>query len=347
MFTKERWTRRDGNYWFPGLNGGLPYVPKSDAVHEATYLFHDVMHQLMPDLIFDGASSVDHQRVYIAYRMMSEAVSLVLADMIFVRGLTTRPELSGYDFGKRRIFPLFQAIERREDVRWLLSQVVGFVLRGEPGELPVHTDAWRAFEVKYSRFFVADFQWTRMNWQNLVAREGMVRGWISLLHPETFRAQGLWFISDVVERVGRGLELEPLVEKLFDEVWHRRIGPALEFSGTPDVSRSTSKGFRRWLTGQCAFFARYQPIIGLPPLAHDLAARVRDPRPFELAERTQLRERFGDFVRAQAKTGLISDDDAALFPDLFPLFDPYFLRDYDEAQQEFATVREASLKAFG
>jgi hypothetical protein len=79
--------RRDGNYWFPGLNGGLPYVPKSDAVHEATYMFHDVMHQLMPDLVFDGQASLDHKRVYIAYRMMSEAVSLVLADMIFVRGL--------------------------------------------------------------------------------------------------------------------------------------------------------------------------------------------------------------------------------------------------------------------
>ena len=59
-----------------------------------------------------------------------------------------------------------------------------------------------------------------------------------------------------------------------------------------------------------------------------------------------MRQRFGDFVRAQAKTGLISDDDAALFPDLFPLFDPFFLRDYDEAKQEFATVREASQKAF-
>jgi hypothetical protein len=318
-------------------------------VHEATYLFHDVMHQLMPDLVFDGASSPDHQRVYIAYRMMSEAVSLVLADMVFVRGLTSRPELANYDFGKRRIFPLYQAIDplRREDLQWLTRQVVGFVLRGEPGELPVQSEGWKGFEAKYSRFFVADFQWTRMNWQNLVARQEMVRGWISLLHPETFRAQGLWMISEVVEKVGRGLPLEVLVERLFEEVWTRRIAPALAFEGTPDVARSTSHGFRRWLTGQCAFFARYQPIIGLPALAEELAARVRDPLPFEAQERTEVRHRFGDFVRAQARSGLISDDDAALFPDLFPLFDPFFLRDYDEAQQEFPTVREASARAFG
>jgi hypothetical protein len=174
----------------------------------------------------------------------------------------------------------------------------------------------------------------------------MVRSWLALLHPETFRAQGLWFISDVVEAVGRGLSLETLVERLFDEVWKKRIAPALTFEGAPDVERSTSNGFRRWLTGQCAFFARYEPIIGLPALAHELAVRVRDPLPFSSAERSELRQRFGDFVRAQAKTGLISDDDAALFPDLFPLFDPFFLRDYDEAQQEFPTVREASARAF-
>lgn len=346
VFFRSAKSRRDGNYWFPGLNGGLPYVPKSDAVHEGTYLFHDVMHQLMPDLVFDGGSSVDHQRVYIAYRMMSEAVSLVLADMVFVRGLTTRPELASYDFGKRRIFPLFQVVERRDDLHWLMKQVVGYVLRGEPGELPVQTPEWAAFEAKYSRFFVADFQWTRMNWQNLVARGEMSRGWLELLHPETFRAQGLWFIGDVVETVGRGLSVKALVERLFDEVWRRRIAPALGFEGTPDVARSTSNGFRRWLTGQLAFFARYQPIIGLPVLAQELAARVRDPRPFDAEERSLIRQRFGDFVRAQAKTGLISDDDAALFPDLFPLFDPYFLRDYDEAQQEFKTVKEASEKAF-
>ena len=51
VFFRAAKSRRDGNYWFPGLNGGLPYVPKSDAIHEGTYMFHDVMHHLMPDLV--------------------------------------------------------------------------------------------------------------------------------------------------------------------------------------------------------------------------------------------------------------------------------------------------------
>jgi len=32
--------RREKNYWFPGLNAGIPLVPKRDPVHEATFMAH-------------------------------------------------------------------------------------------------------------------------------------------------------------------------------------------------------------------------------------------------------------------------------------------------------------------
>ncbi|MCW5806465.1 MAG: hypothetical protein KIT31_29140 [Deltaproteobacteria bacterium] len=346
IFFRAARSRRDGNYWFPGLNGGLPFVPKSDAVHEGTYMFHDVMHQLMPDLVFDGGTSLDHKRTYIAYRMMSEGVSLVLADMCFVDTLARDPAHAGYDFAKRRIYPLYRELgARRDDLPWLLRQMIGYVTRGARGDLPADTDAWRAFEAKYARFFVADFQWTRMNWANLVSRAAMTRRWIDLVYPETFRAQGVWFVGEVVAELGRDLPLDALCARLFELVWARRIAPALAYTETPDVARARSNGFRRWLTGQLAFFAHYAPIVDPPPLAHELAARVRDPRPFDRAELDAIRARFADHVRALAADGIISDDDAAIFPDLFPLFDPFFLRDYDEAQQEFATVAEASAVA--
>ncbi len=348
VFFRGAKSRRDGNYWFPGLNGGLPYVPKGDAIHEATYMFHDVMHQLMPDLVSDGADTIDHKRVYIAYRMMSEGVSLVLADMLMTDALATSGAHPDYDFTKRRIYPLYLAIDpvRRADLPWLLRQVCGFVLRGDPGELPAHTDAWRAFSTKYTRFFVADFQWTRMNWQNLVARSSTVRQWIDLIGPDAFAAQGVWFISDVVQEIGRGKELPALCEALFELVWQRRLAPALGHSARADLDRSRTNGFRRWLTGQLALFARYAPVVAVPPLAHELAARVRDPCPFSEAEIEEIRGRFRTHVHALAKSGVISDDDALIYPDMFPLFDPFFLRDYDEAQQEFETVREASDRAF-
>jgi len=348
VFFRAAKSRRDGNYWFPGLNGGLPYVPKGDAIHEATYLFHDVMHQLMPDLVYDGVDSLDHKRVYIAYRMMSEGVSLVLADMLYARHLEEDPRNAGYDFAKRKILPLWHALDpaRRTDLAWLLRQVVDFVVRGDPGELPTTTDAWARFSAKYSRFFVADFQWTRMNWQNLVARGAMLRHWIELVRRPAFAAQGVWFISDVVEELGRDHDLPTLCERLFALVWARRIAPALAYPATPSIDRARTTGFRRWLTGQVALFSRYAPVAGVPELAHELAARIRDPRDFSVDEIDAIRRRFGDHVREMAQDGIISDDDAAIFPDLFPLFDPFFLRDYDLAQQEFETVAEASAVAF-
>lgn len=347
VFFRAAKSRRDRNYWLPGLNGGLPYVPKDDELHEATYMFHDIMHQLMPDLVFDGGESLDHKRVYIAYRMMSEGASLVLADMLFVSELARDPALAGYDFGKRRIYPLWQELgERRADLKWLLGQVIGFVVRGRPGELPADTDTWRQFAAKYSRFFVADFQWTRMNWQNLVARGPMLRHWLALVRPSAFAAQGVWLVSDLVDEIGRDLPLDELCDRLFEIVWSRRLAPALAYAATPDIARARSNGFRRWLTGQVALFSRYAPVAGVPPLAHELTERIRDPRPFDAAEIEEVRRRYGEHVRAMAKSGIISDDDAAIFPDLFPLFDPFFLRDYDEAQQEFETVAEASEVAF-
>jgi hypothetical protein len=344
VFFRGAKSRRDGNYWFPGLNGGLPYVPKGDPIHEGTYMFHDVMHQLMPDLVFDGARSRNHKQIYIAYRMMSEGVSLVLADMMMVRDLV--PDHPEYDFTRRRIYPLFELVADR-DLRWLLRQVIGFVLRGDPGELPTETQAWREFSAKYSRFFVADFQWTRMNWENLVARSPMVNAWIDLLGRNAFASQGVWFLSDVVDEVGRDRPLAELCERLFDVVYARRLAPALTYDRKPDAELARSTGFRRWLTGQIALFARYAPIVAIPPLGYELAARIRDPRPFGTAEIDEIRERFATHVKAMASSGIISDDDVAIFPDLFPLFDPFFLRDYDEAQQEFATVAEASAVAFG
>jgi hypothetical protein len=348
VFFRGAKSRRDGNYWFPGLNGGLPYVAKSDPIHEATYMFHDVMHQLMPDLVFDGADSIDHKRIYIAYRMMSEGISLVLADMVFTHALAAGGKHPDYDFAQRKIYPLFLELPQaqRDDLPWLLRQVIGFVLRGDPGQLPVDTEAWKQFAAKYSRFFVADFQWTRMNWQNLVARSTMVRGWIDLVKPETFAAQGVWFISDLVQEIGRGRDLTAMCDALFDLVWRRRIAPALGYRWPADLERSRTTGFRRWLTGQLALFACYAPVIPMPPLAHELAARVRDQRAFTTEEIEDIRGRFRAHVQGLAKDGVISDDDAAMYPDLFPLFDPIFLRDYDGAQQEFETVREASDKAF-
>jgi hypothetical protein len=53
-FFRAAKTRRELNYWFPGLNAGIPYVAKRDPIHEVTFTAHDFGHFSIPDLIFTG-----------------------------------------------------------------------------------------------------------------------------------------------------------------------------------------------------------------------------------------------------------------------------------------------------
>eukprot|EP01052_Picozoa_sp_SAG31_P026155 SAG31_NODE_2350_length_5893_cov_2.633414_2_plen_151_part_00 len=89
----------------PGLNAGIPFVAKRDPIHEITFTAHDFGHFLIPDLIYTGNNSDNARRTYILYRMLSEATTMVFADMLFVETL----RLSGheYDWTRRKIHPLF------------------------------------------------------------------------------------------------------------------------------------------------------------------------------------------------------------------------------------------------
>jgi len=99
--------KRGSVLWQPGLHGGIPTTPKADPMHEATYLAHDIFHHLLPDPIFEGTVSEAARRVYLVARMLSEAFTLVLADMVFADAIRT----SGYayDYTRRRAWPVYEA----------------------------------------------------------------------------------------------------------------------------------------------------------------------------------------------------------------------------------------------
>ncbi|CAJ1393546.1 unnamed protein product [Effrenium voratum] len=201
VFLRAAITRREFIYWLPGLNAGIPLVPKDDAIHEATFQAHDLAHFLVPDLLFTGQDSPLHRRLYIVYRMLSEATTLVFADMVFVEALN-RSGVS-YDWGKRKIWPLFRAtgldpFEPKEAqhflrvFRRLMEANVAYCLLGddskyrqllaeggEEGEPAVLRD----FKDKYMPFFVEDFQWTAKNYACMSAKPGEMARWWQLASP--------------------------------------------------------------------------------------------------------------------------------------------------------------------
>lgn len=109
IFFKGADTRLEANYWQPGLNAGLPLIAKKDSIHETTFMFHDFGHFLMKDLIYTGVNTSLHRHVYMIHRMMSESITIMLADGLFVHSLKLNPDLN-YDFTTRKIYPLFCAL---------------------------------------------------------------------------------------------------------------------------------------------------------------------------------------------------------------------------------------------
>jgi len=109
LFFRSAKNRREKNYWLPGLNAGLPLTPKRDLIHERCYMAHDFGHFTIPDLICVGNHNTRFKHVYIAYRMMSEAFTQVMTDMVFVD--TIKRSGIEYDYSKRKIYPLFSDLE--------------------------------------------------------------------------------------------------------------------------------------------------------------------------------------------------------------------------------------------
>lgn len=208
VFFRASENRRQRNYWAPGLNGGIPLTPKRDAVHEITFMVHDLMHQVLPDLVFtgvpDGEDHATWRNVYSAWRMISEAFTLVLADMLFVDGLA-RSGLD-YDFGKRKIWPLFACLsldferDRDASLRRLLHANTRYALAGDdsewrelraPGVDDARFEAALAdYEGKYEGYFRADWSWTVNNFEAMAARSEVFERWARLVGDEGSRAAG-------------------------------------------------------------------------------------------------------------------------------------------------------------
>ena len=169
-----------------------------------TFQAHDLTHFLLPDLIFTGTNGSLSRRLYIIYRMLSEAITLVFADMLFVEAL--RREGLEYDWEKRKIWPVFRdcgldPFEPSEPqqllsvFRTLLEANIAYCLMGEDvkyrelmskhlgtplAEVP---PALQSFKDKYMPFFVEDFRWTSQNYACMAEKAPEMSRWWQLAAP--------------------------------------------------------------------------------------------------------------------------------------------------------------------
>ncbi len=286
VFFRSAKTRREVNYWLPGLNAGIPFVAKKDAIHESTFNAHDFGHFIIPDLIYTGGDNhtsdatcsstasnnninlyaKNYRNVYILYRMMSEATTLVFADMLFVESLRLTGKYPDYDWSTRKIHPLFQATglnpfqadsEKRfcEDFRSLLEANVQYCLLGDDS-------LWRAlmngssinsnssaqkdlalanFKEKYMPFFVEDYQWTAANYENMSRTPELYQKWWRMVKPLVVRLNAmsgdeettttLETVEGFMAAIGvcdQNIEARELIDRIFKRVWETRIQPVFD-----------------------------------------------------------------------------------------------------------------------
>jgi hypothetical protein len=345
--------RREGNYWLPGLNGGVPFVAKKDPIHEATFLTHDLMHQLLPDLVATGSGDAFAERIYKAWRMISEAVSLVLADMVHVDAIAkSHPD---YDWGKRRIHPLAASIAaaRGTDIRSLAFELamanIDYAVLGDDSafrSLGADPDALTAYEAKYADFFIEDHRWTDANWNAMQSIAPCLAVWSNELVQGRLKEAGLISVDDMAAKlrgiISDGADNRTLVQALGRIAWDEHIRPAIDGpTAPPSEDACRTAAFRRWALGQASLFARYRHV----PSSLELGRRFLDgafSKPTLGQEDIErLRGVFDSFVDQLRLTSQISADDADVFKEIHPLFDPFFVF-YESRRSSFATVKEAA-----
>lgn len=331
LFFKSAINRRMNNYWLPGLNGGLPMVPKKDEIHETTFMTHDFGHFALPDLLFTGNHSSKHRMIYIAWRMLSEAVTMSLADMLFIDIIKKKG--IQYDYRERKIYPLFEdlginlndKITLHKNLKNVIYAHYRYCLLGDDtvyksllDKNGSSYDNLNKFKVKYRPFYVQDYKWTNANYQNMVKNADNFRYW--------YRTVKDILPSDLmtIDEVSGMIDSEDFVEILdfiFEYVYENRISKyALE--SVPKNPSYLKNAFLKYMCGQFMIFARYNFVDHkkyTDPIFEILKGDVGK------LEIEQCRGYYEEFLKKLLKQNLITTDDYNTYKEVYPIFDPSYL----------------------
>jgi len=343
VFFKSSINRRMNNYWSPALNGGIPMVPKTDEIHETTYMTHDFMHFALPDLIFTGHHSFRHKIVYIAWRMMSEAITMGIADMFFVDILAKKG--ISYDYSKRKIYPLFidlgvnlHNIDKNELVNNLKKVIYAnyrYCLLGDDAPYQQMLTAnlksdenLKQFRLKYDAFYVQDYRWTNSNYNDMVKNADRFRYWYYMIKPHIDKTNVVTIdkiIEIVIEQDPTAFdknEINNIFDIIFNYVFETKIKPLIIEPVQKNKEQSLHNAFLKYMCGQFMIFAKYNFIPALE-FINPLNELLRN----QITHGTikECREYYEKFLGTLLDKNLITSDDMHTYSEIYPIFDPSYL----------------------
>lgn len=367
MFVKAAWSRPVKNYFSPPFSG-LPLTAKKDEAEETIFMQHDILHHLVCDLICDARATKANFHIYSAWRMISEACTLILADMLYADGLIkSGVERSCVD---KRIYPLFECIKTAQNVpspkemnaaektafiRKLLFANVCYALLGDDREWRTlltsadgilheeHLKCLDAYKNHFGKFFIGDNAWTRANFDNMQKQVKPLTEWIKQVGPEQFRKSHIPLLSDVAKTVDtQGInknEYTQVVRAVFNVVFDTKIEPHLaqQQVAFADNALLQSRAFRRFLIGQTSLFARYPTLLNLEHIPKKIFSRLQDDTPFSNQEQEELREMMEQYIVGLECVHLMSREEALNAIDCLPVFPPVYIS-YPQMQKKYTTI---------
>lgn len=368
MFFKGAFSRAVKNYFSPPLSG-LPLTAKKDDVEETVFMTHDMLHYLVQDLICDMPKEKDSYYVYAAWRMTSEACTLVLADMLYADGLIkSGAPRSGVD---SRIYPLFEMVKKVQQIphpdaldkadkisliKELLMANVHYALLGDESywralltkenerEPSVEAlNALKAYTNHFGKFFIGDNAWTKANYESMHSNQRAIFQWINEIGKDTFRQSNIPLLSDVTKALRQKSvsfnEYPSIVDAVFNYVFENKIEPYLteDALSLDDEALIQSKAFRRFLIGQASIFSRYPSPLNCEHLKADVYNRLKDERAFSKDEQQLYRHKLSQFINGVMGLGLMSMAEAKNAKDCSPVFPPVYIS-YPKMQEHYGDI---------
>jgi hypothetical protein len=310
---------------------------------------------------------------------MTECFTLVLGDMFYVHYITING-LKYETVEKRRIYPIFQAIYgSRTDVftNEILEEVIRAsctygLLGSDEGfinlYLKYHTDdntatlldgledfkkLLESFRDKYDYYLIQDLKWTMNNAAYMSKHKQQyeylnefpeVIKMLNIVTLDSLDWQPCKYSTDAIEYfIGIGLQ------QLFQTTTN-----LMETSETlpepyGDIIGARKKRYLRWSLGQLAFFEHYKgiPLVdGYRQTFHDMVRDIYNSEEYDVHKYGNFRYQWDYLMVKCAESQIITEEEAAQFKEVFPIFDPNYISSYDDKTENLGEVMADFLNRF-
>lgn len=340
-------------YWNSTTNGGLPIFKKADPIHEGTFMLHDLFHFIPVDpLLGDTEGDSSTKAAYIAHRMLSEASTLVLADMVAVADATLKDK--GYDTDKRKIFPVYESIKEaqggRPSTEKLLAANAHFCFTGDTEgfkALGASDESLSEYREKYETIFRDDFLWNLQNFDAMTeeyAANPRMQEYYRWIKANTTLPTLDDYSHSVITQVG-----EVDVPRLLS-LFRADFAKALHYQKPIDDINRIKLAYQKYFAGQRIVFARFGNIV-LPDtlqLTFDesfTALSVSDSLNDMQVYASRMNEIVDNYTDTLSKKDILLPHEAATYRFAAPLYPVKFVN-YERKKDASSLQLVENMKSF-